>query len=546
MNTKCSDLVSGRGYGITYWKQLFTPRQLTALTTFSDLVAEAQRKATEDALAAGRADDGICLADGGSGALAYGQAVGVYLAFVIDKSANLWSSLSSWMNDRGAFRETFARQAIPMVWDYAEANPFSNVGGSFIMFASKIYEFLQNIKIENKKNYVNQYSAQTDCGIRNTIISTDPPYYDNIGYADLSDYFYIWLRHSLKSIYPQLFRTMLVPKVEELVATPYRFDGSKVAARQFFEEGMLQACRQMYTYAREDVPVTIYYAYKQSEADEQGDSVQASTGWEAMLSAIIHSGFSITGTWPMRTESPGRSVSQNSNALSSSIVLVCRKRAHDAPSCTRRTFLAELRRELRPALDKMQTSNIAPVDLAQASIGPGMAVYSRYTKVLEADGSELSIRKALQIINQELDAYFTEQEGAMDEASRVCIALYSQYAFNELSFGEADVLARAKNTSIDTLVRLELASAKQGSVHLLDRSKLPAFTARSEESLWLVTQQVVQALQEQGVEGCANIVSSLRRIAPDSVKALAYRLYSLADQKGWTQEAYVYNSLVVA
>ena len=213
---------------------------------------------------------------------------------------------------------------------------------------------------------------------------------------------------------------------------------------------------------------------------------------------------------------------------------------------TRRTFLAELRRELRPALTRMQTSNIAPVDLAQASIGPGMAVYSRYAKVLEADGSELSIRKALQIINQELDAYFTEQEGAMDEVSRVCIALYSQYAFNELSFGEADVLARAKNTSIAALVRLELASAKQGSVHLLDRPELPAFTARSEESLWLVTQQVVHALQEPGVEGCATIVSSLRRIAPDSVKALAYRLYSLADQKGWTQEAYVYNSLVVA
>lgn len=532
-------------YGLDTFDKLFTPRQLTALTTFSDLVAEAQRKATEEALAAGRADDGICLADGGRGALAYGQAVGVYLAFVVDKLADYHSSICSWHVTGEKMRNTFARQAIPMVWDYAEGNPFSSSSGCFDNMLEWIVKCLQELPASATSTALQQ-DAQTDCGLRTLVVSSDPPYYDNIGYADLSDYFYIWLRQSLKKTYPLLFRTMLVPKLEELVATPYRFDGSKVAARQFFEEGMLQACRQIYLYARDDVPVTIYYAYKQSEADEQGDSVQASTGWETMLSAIIHAGFCITGTWPMRTEMTSRSVASNTNALASSIVLVCRKRAQDAPSCTRRTFLAELRRELRPALTRMQTSNIAPVDLAQASIGPGMAVYSRYAKVLEADGSELSIRKALQIINQELDAYFTEQEGAMDEVSRVCIALYSQYAFNELSFGEADVLARAKNTSIAALVRLELASAKQGSVHLLDRPELPAFTARSEESLWLVTQQVVQALQEQGVEGCANIVSSLRRIAPDSVKALAYRLYSLADQKGWTQEAYVYNSLVVA
>ncbi len=530
-------------YGMDMHKKLFTPRQLTALTTFSELVAEAQRKATEEALAAGRADDGGALADGGRGALAYGQAVGVYLAFIVDKMADRGSSICSWDATRDGLRNTFARQAISMVWDYAEGNPFSSSSGCFDNMLEWVIKCLHELPASAAGTALQQ-DAQTDCGLRNLVLSSDPPYYDNIGYADLSDYFYTWLRQSLKKTYPQLFRTMLVPKVEELVATPYRFDGSKVVARQFFEEGMLQACRQMYTYAREDVPVTIYYAYKQSESDNEKDI--ASTGWETMLSAIIHAGFCITGTWPMRTEGVSRMRALNSNALASSIVLVCRKRAQEAPSCTRRTFLAELRRELRPALHRMQTSNIAPVDLAQASIGPGMAVYSRYAKVLEADGSELSIRKALQIINQELDAYFTEQEGAMDEASRVCIALYSQYAFNELSFGEADVLARAKNTSIETLVRLELASAKQGSVHLLDRPKLPAFTVRSEESLWLVTQQVVQALQEQGVEGCAQIVSSLHRIAPDSVKALAYRLYSLADQKGWTQEAYVYNSLVVA
>lgn len=532
-------------YGLNCFADLFTPRQLTALTTFSELVAEAQRKATEEALAAGRADDGVALADGGRGALAYGQAVGVYLAFLVDRLADRSSSICSWDTGYTKIRNTFARQAIPMTWDYAEGNPFSTSTGCFESTIDWVCKCLLELPVSSKGTALQQ-DAQTDCGLRNLVLSSDPPYYDNIGYADLSDYFYIWLRQSLKKTYPLLFRTMLVPKLEELVATPYRFEGNKTAARCFFEEGMLQACRQMYLYAKDDVPVTIYYAYKQSEADEQGDSVQASTGWETMLSAIICAGFCITGTWPMRTEMTNRSVASNTNALASSIVLVCRKRAQDAPSCTRRTFLAELRRELRPALTRMQTSNIAPVDLAQASIGPGMAVYSRYAKVLEADGSELSIRKALQIINQELDAYFTEQEGDMDEASRVCIALYSQSGFDDLSFGEADVLARAKNTSIDALVRLNLASAEKGIVHLLDRPELPAFTASSEEALWLVTQQVVHALQEQGIEGSAKIVSSLRRIAPDSIKALAYRLYSLADQKGWAQEAYVYNSLVVA
>ena len=527
-------------YGLYTFADLFTPRQLTALTTFSELVAEAQNKATKDALAAGMADDGVALADGGSGALAYGQAVGVYLAFVVDKLADYHSSICSWHSSRELLRNTFGRQAIPMVWDYAEGNPFCSSAGSFDNMLEWVFKCLQELPA-SVLGIALQQDAQTDCGLRNLIVSTDPPYYDNIGYADLSDYFYIWLRQSLKKTYPQLFGTMLVPKREELVATPYRFDSSKEQARHFFENGMLQACRQIYTYAREDVPVTIYYAYKQSESDDQGE---ASTGWETMLSAIIHAGFAITGTWPMRTEMVNRSVASNSNALASSIVLVCRKRPQDAQACTRRNFLAELRRELRPALDKMQTSNIAPVDLAQASIGPGMAVYSRYTKILDANGEELTIRKALQIINKELDAYFTEQEGDMDEASRVCLALYSQCAFNELSFGEADVLARAKNTSIEALVRLNLVLAEKGVVRLLDREELPAFAA--EQSLWLVTQQIAHALQEGGVGASAHIVSRMHRITPDRVKALAYRLYSLADQKGWVQEAYIYNALVVA
>lgn len=532
-------------YGLNTFADLFTPRQLTALTTFSDLVAEAQQKATQDALAAGMTDDGIGLAEDGCGAIAYGQAVGVYLAFLVDKLADYHSSICSWNAPRDNIRNIFARQAIPMTWDYAEGNPFSSSSGSLANMLEWIFKCLEGLFISTK-GIACQCDAQTDCKLRNIIISTDPPYYDNIGYADLSDFFYIWLRYLLKETYPLLFRTMLVPKVEELVATPYRFEGSKDKARDFFEFGMLQACRQLYIYAREDVPVTIYYAYKQNENDEGWEGNQASTGWETMLSAIIKAGFTITGTWPMRTEKPGRSLEIDTNALASSIVLVCRKRPEDAPSCQRRSFMAELKRELRSALKKLQASNIAPVDMAQAAIGPGIGVYSRYAKVLEADGSAMTVRSALQTINQELDAYFAEQDGELDAASRFCIDLYTQYAFNDMKFGQADVLARAKNTSVEKLADMGLVFAEKGVVHLQEREAVPAFNANSEKTLWLLTQQLTHAMQSGGIAACAQIVARIYGSAPDRAKALAYRLYTLAEQKGWTQEAYAYNTLVVA
>lgn len=532
-------------YGMKGFADLFTPRQLTALTTFSDLVAETQEKATQDALASGMLDDGRGLDEGGCGATAYGQAVGVYLAFIVDKLADYHSSICSWNVPRDNIRNTFVRQAIPMTWDYAEANPFCNSSGSFGNMLEWVFksllEFLSTITGTSI-----QRDAQTDCGLRNLVISSDPPYYDIMSYADLSDFFYIWMRRSLKSTYPRLFRTMLVPKAEELVATPYRFEGSKEKARDFFEGGMVQACRQFYRYAREDVPVTIYYAYKQSESDEDDNASQASTGWETMLSAIIKAGFAITGTWPMCTERNNRSNALETNALASSIVLVCRKRPEETPSCSRRSFIAELKRELRAALKKLQTSNIAPVDMAQATIGPGMGVYSRYAGVLEADGSSMTIRSALQVINAELDAYLTEQDGELDADSRFCIDLYAQYAFNDMKYGEADVLARARNTSIDRLADRGLVFAQKGLVHLQDRQNLPTPNADSEKTLWLLTQQLVFAMQEGGVSACAQIVARIYGSGPDRAKALAYRLYTLAEQKGWTQEAYVYNALVVA
>lgn len=533
-------------YGMTYFSDLFTNRQLTALTTFSELVGEAQKQAEADAIAAGLANDHIALSEGGTGARAYGEAVGVYLAFAVDRETDICSSIASWINTLGAIRNTFGRQAIPMVWDYAEANPFSNSSGCFDNMLTWVCKCIENFAC-GKSGKAKQFDAQSDCGLRNIMVSTDPPYYDNISYADLSDFFYVWMRQSLKQTYSNLFRTMLVPKVEELVATPYRFDGSVEKARDFFEDGMLHTCQQIYQYAREDVPVTIYYAYKQSDTDTgESEARTASTGWETMLSAVIRAGFAITGTWPMRTERAVRTIAQGTNALASSIVLVCRKRPEDAPMVTRRSFIAELKRELRPALQKLQRSNIAPVDLAQSAIGPGMGVYSKYSKVLESDGTPMTVRSALQIINQELDVYFNEQDGELDQNSRFCVDLYMQNAFNDIKFGDADTLARAKNTSVAVLAAKGVLYAQKGSVHLLTREELPEKVDEREETIWLLCQQLTQAMATGGVAACAQIVVNMFGSNAERAKDLAYRLYTVAERKGWAQEAYAYNALVIA
>lgn len=530
-------------YGLDEFHKLFANRQLTALTTFSELVSEAQAKAEADAVAAGMKNDHLPLCNGGDGARAYGEAVGVYLAFAVDRLADIGSSIASWINSIGAIRNTFGRQAIPMTWDYAEGNPFSNSSGCFGNMLEWVYKCIGNFPSAQSEAEVSQADAQSDCGLRNIMISTDPPYYDNIGYADLSDFFYVWMRQSLKDTYPELFSTMLVPKVEELIATPYRHDGSVENAKSFFEDGMLSACKQMYRYAREDVPVTIYYAYKQSDTDDRGT---ASSGWETMLGAIVNAGFAITGTWPMRTERGVRTIAQGTNALASSIVLVCRKRPEDAPQTTRRNLIAALRRELRPALQKLQSSNIAPVDLAQSAIGPGMGVFSRYRRVLEADGSVMTVRSALQVINEEVDLYFNEKVGSLDAASRFCVDLYTQCAYNNIKYGEAEILANAKSTSIPMMAAHGVLYAKAGVVHLMERSELPTAVDSNESTVWLLTQQLTHAMATGGIEACAKIVRGIFGSGAESAKDLAYRLYTIAERKGWTEEGYAYNALVVA
>lgn len=544
-----SGILSGKArvnvslYGFNETSDLFTPRQLTALTTFSSLVSEAQQKAEADAVAVGVFNDHIALSEGGSGARAYGEAVGVYLAFVVDKMADYHSSICSWHSSKELIRNTFGRQAIPMVWDFAEANPFSDSAGC----CDNMLEWVTKATLlfpATIQGSAKQHDAQSDNGLRNIAVSTDPPYYDNIGYADLSDYFYVWMRQALKGTYPKLFRTMLVPKAEELVATPYRFDGSVEKARDFFEDGMFNTCCRLHDYSRDDIPVTIYYAFKQSETDTEDTT--SSTGWETMLSAIIRAGFSITGTWPMRTEMANRSIASGTNALASSIVLVCRKRDETTGSATRREFINALHREMRPALEKLQSANIAPVDLAQSAIGPGIGVFSRYKSVLEADGKPMSVRAALQIINQELDAFYNEQEGELDRESRFCVELFSQYAFNNIKFGDADILARAKNTSVQALAEHGVLMAAKGQVRLKTRDELPESVDTHESCTWLLTQQLARAMEVGGVKACAAIVLNIFGSNAEEAKALAYRLYTICERKNWAQEGYAYNNLVVA
>ena len=530
-------------FGMTEFCDLFSNRQLTLLTTLCDLVAEVKEKIVADAIAAGMANDYIPFEENGTGATAYSEALAVYLSFIVDREANYSSTLNGWSGD--FIIQTFGRQALPMVWDYAESNPFSNSTGNWTG-ATKWVTLAMERFSPSAPAEVKQFDAQSDCGLRNLLISTDPPYYDNIGYADLSDYFYIWMRRMNKVAFPKIFRTMLVPKAEELVAIPHRFDGDTEKAKNYFEDGMLKACQQLRLYAHDDYPLTIYYAFKQSETKQTDNGAQThSSGWETMLSAIIHAGMMITGTWPMHTERE-TGFKASVNALASSIVLVCRKRPENAPVCTRRNFINELKRELRPALQKLQRSNIAPVDLAQSAIGPGMGVYSKYSKVLEADGTPMTVRSALQIINQELDIYFNEQDGELDRDSRFCVDLYSQFAFNDMKFGDADTLARAKNTSVAALASAGVVYAQKGVVHLLGRDEIPEKVDTHETVIWLLTQQLTRAMETGGVVACAQIIAPIFGSNGDRAKDLAYRLFTIADKKGWAQEAYAYNALVTA
>lgn len=519
-----------QAYGMNHWADLFTNRQLVALTTFSDLVMEARDRA---------------LADGATAA--YADAIATYLGFVQSKMSNLSSSITTWMSDRGAFRETFARQALPMAWDFAEANVLSDSGGGWTTFLDKECKVIAELPA--RIGVAEQMDAATR-SFNHLVVSTDPPYYDNIGYSDLSDYFYVWLRRSLRSVHPDLLATMLVPKAEELVANPYRHDG-KDGAREFFEVGFRHVFARARVSAPGDVPITVYYAFKQSESDASGE---ASTGWETLLEGMIRSGWEITGTWPMRTEGSGRLLARGTNALASSIVLSLRPRPESAPTTDRRGFIAALEAELPDALRKLQQGQIAPVDLPQAAIGPGMAVFSRYGAVLEPDGSKMTVRSALSRINEILDQVLSEQEGDFDSTSRFAIAWYRQHGYGTGKFGDADSLARARNTSVAAMEREDILTSRAGNVQLLGPGGLPSdydVLADLHISNWEVLHHLIRVLASDGIDAAGGFLqAALSRpdgaIDGDLIKELSHLLFRVAEGNGWTKDALAFNTLVTS
>jgi putative DNA methylase len=530
-------------YGMKKWNELFTPRQLVALTTFSDLVQEARELVKEDALASGLHKDDIRLSAGGGGAAAYADAITVYLAFAVDKYSMYGNSLVPWYPKESRPSMLFSQQVLSMVWDYTEVNPFSAVGGSLAKSLAIVAGALDGLPHNATAAEVTQQDAAVGLRGPTAVISTDPPYYDNVGYADLSDFFYVWMRRSLKSIFPELFATLVVPKAEELVATPDRH-GSKDKAEAFFLDGMTKAMNCLAKQTHPAFPVTIYYAFKQSEIES--DSGIASTGWETFLDAVIRAGFAISGTWPMRTERTGRMRDSGCNALASSIVLVCRPRAANAPTATRREFLASLKAELPSSLAHLQAGNIAPVDLAQAAIGPGMAIYTRYSRVLDAAGMPLPVREALAIINQTLDEVLAEQEGDFDADSRWALAWFEQMGFEEGEFGVADVLARAKNTSVDGMVEAGIVASGRGKVRLLKPSELPPDwdpEIDTRLTAWEMVHHLIRGLETGGESTAAALAAKLGSKA-ETARELCYRLYTICERKKRAAEALAYNGLV--
>jgi putative DNA methylase len=516
-------------YGMTTFAELFTNRQLVALTTFSDLVGEARERVLEDAVAAGLAS-GARLADGGAGAEAYADAVATYLAMAIDKYADYGCTLAVWYPQESRPKNLFARQSIPMTWDFPEVMPFGTIGGTLENCVRVVSESFEQLGAGTPATVgIADASARSYNGV---VVSTDPPYYDNIGYSDLSDFFYVWLRRSIRDIHPALFASMLVPKAEELVANTYRH-GGRENAETFFEAGFERVFAKIREGATNDYPITVYYAFKQSELAAEGVT---STGWATILEGMIREGWAITATWPVRSERSGRMIAVGTNALASSIVLVLRPRHQSAGQTTRRGFLAALRRELPDALEKLRQGAVAPVDLTQATIGPGMAVYSSYTRVVENDGSDMTVKAALRLINQALDEVLAEGEGDLDADTRFCLKWYEQYGWTKGPFGDADLLARSYDTSVRGVADSGALTQGEGIVQLIAPAELPSTwnpVTDARISVWEVMCHLGRVLSSEdgGLEPAAKLMSlaaTRAEIDIEAVQRLAYRLYEMA------------------
>ncbi|MGY1701422.1 DUF1156 domain-containing protein [Geodermatophilus sp. SYSU D00766] len=536
--------ITAPNYGMTEFADLFTNRQLHTLSTFSDLISEARDRAYEDALSASPGDmpEGERQAD----ARDYSNAIATYLTFAFSRVLNKSSSICGWDSSTKVegVRSVFARQAISMVWDFAEANPFGGAAGDYLLDLDWVTKVIANLRGTQPAEVMQADAASRDYG--EALVTTDPPYYDNIGYADLSDFFYVWLRRPLQPAFPDLLSTLMVPKAEELVANPYR-QGGKQGAQEFFEDGFKRVFARARSSARTDLPTAVFYAFKQADTD--GVEV-SSTGWETLLDGMVGNGWTITGTWPMRSELGNRLRNRESNALASSIVLALRPRPADAPAIDRRGLTAELRNELPARLRELQQGSIAPVDLPQAAIGPGMAVFSRYSKVIEANGDAMSVRAALQVINQILSEVLSSQEGDFDSGTRWCVKWFESYGFDPGPYGEAETLASAFNTSVGGLDRSGALSSRGGKVQLFDPAALPShYDPRTDDhiTLWEVVIHLAKTLDEEGLESAGLVMArAATRIDLDAAKELAYLLFSIAERKRWSSVAQLFNMLAAS
>ncbi len=544
MNQESPNLVSGRGYGFYIWADLFTDRQLAALTTFSDLLIEVREQVIEDAMTAGLMDDGVRLRDGGKGAVAYADAVVTYLAFVVDKLADYSSTICSWNSPNEQMRCTFARQAIAMTWDYAEVNPFSSSSGSWNSMLKWVCKAISHLPASGSADVRQRDARARVRESSNVMISTDPPYYDNICYADISDFFYVWLRRNLSDIWPEECATLLTPKADEIIANTYR-KTSKKEAEEHFEFGMAEFMKESSVKQISDIPATIYYAYKATETTKDGKV--RSTGWDTFLQAVVSSGFQVTATWPLRTERSARPNAIGASALASSIVLACRTRPKSATLVSRSEFVAALRSELPQAIKLLQSGYIAPVDLPQSTIGPGIRVFSSYAKVVEANGSSMPVSDALTIINQVLDDVLYGEESELDAETRFALAWYAQYGFKPGPFGDADSVARAKNTAVEGVVRAGVGETSGGKFRLFHRGELDEnWDPTSDPRLvaWEALQHLATRLERQE-SLAAGLLARLGDVG-DRARQLAYLLHKIASDNEWAEEALVYNGLISA
>lgn len=532
-----------QAYGADEWWKLYTGRQLLALSTFSDMLAEVAERVDADAIRSGYAPDGVRLREGGSGSKAYADAVVTYLAFIIDKCADYWSTACAWISSLGAIGHTFGRQSIPMTWDFVEANPFSGSTGSWTSMSRWVRKAVEHLPA-SFEGQVEQRDARTRVAESpSAVISTDPPYYDNVGYADLSDFFFVWLRRSLEDVWPDECATLKTPKVHELIADPGRHGGHS-EAKDHFESGMAEVMLGVAQRQTDGVPATIYYAYK---ATESRDGEIRSTGWDTFLQGVLDASLMVSATWPMRTEFSARMRAIGSNALASSIVLACRPRPKAAPLASRGEFMAALQDELPEAVRVLQSGNIAPVDMAQSAIGPGIRVFSRYSKVVEADGSPMRVSEALGIINNVLGEVLDGEEAELDADTRFAISWYNQHGYQPGKAGEADDQARAKNTSLAGLATSGIGEAHGGSFRLFRRDELSVDWSPSRDerlTVWEATQHLTAALDRSETEA-AELMRALGGYG-DRARQLAYVLFAKATDAGWADEAGVYNGLITA